>query len=197
MARAIDATKIERIKQATLQMVVEKGFGGASISEIAKLAGVAEGYLYRHYTGKTELVKDLLFQNLNEIVDVLENFLGEQYSVKEVFEKLLRILFRFANETPERIKFLYVLMSEYKFTIENAQRERIYDLCIRIREKGILSGEIEKGIGEEEIFLMGFMYPIQFINLRYKSFFNRTELGENEIIRIMNIYKNFLKNKDL
>jgi TetR/AcrR family transcriptional regulator, repressor of fatR-cypB operon len=197
MARSIDATKIERIKQATLQMVVEKGFGGASISEIAKLAGVAEGYLYRHYTGKAELVKDLLFQNLNEIVDVLEEFLGEQYSVKEIFEKLLRILFRYANEAPERIKFLYVLMSEYKFTIENVQRERIYNLCIRIREKGIFSGEIEKGIGEEEIFLMGFMFPIQFINLRYKSFFDKTELSENEIIRIMNIYKKILKNKDL
>ena len=49
MARQIDETKMHRIKEAAVQLVVENGYGGASILMIARKAGVAEGYLYRFY----------------------------------------------------------------------------------------------------------------------------------------------------
>jgi len=150
MARNIDDTKIERIKTAALEMVVQRGFGGASISEIAKLAGVAEGYLYRHYKGKSDLVNDLLFSNLNELIDKLEKLLDSNYSTKDIFEQLIRLLFNLANHQPERIKFLYVLMHDYNFKIQEEQRERIFKLCTRVKEKGQTSGEMNENIDEEE-----------------------------------------------
>ena len=51
MARIIDDGKIQRIREATIALVVQNGYGGASISSIARRAGVAEGYLYRFYKG--------------------------------------------------------------------------------------------------------------------------------------------------
>jgi TetR/AcrR family transcriptional regulator, repressor of fatR-cypB operon len=192
MARIIDETKIERIKEATLYMVVSKGYGGASISEIAKQAGVAEGYLYRHYKSKADLVNDLLFYHVNEIMDKLEKLLDNQYSVKEIFEHLTRGLFDLAINHPVRIKFLYVLMHDYNFKVQEMQRQRIFNLCSRVKEMGQKSGEIRKDIDEEEIYLLSVAYPIQFINLRLKNFFNLTQLGENELQKVSKIYLNLI-----
>ena len=193
MARSIDETKIERIKEATLKMVVSNGFGNASISEIAKKAGVAEGYLYNFYKSKTELVESLLYNLIDELSNKLESFLLEKSAVPAIFEQLIHELFTMANNQPEKIKFLYVLMNDYNFKIQESQRERIFQLCKQVKEKGILSGEMRQDIDEEEIYLSGVTYPIQFINLRLKNFFYRSELGTSEIEKVIRICKNSLK----
>lgn len=195
MARIIDESKMERIKAATLEMVVLKGFGGASISEIAHKAGVAEGYLYRHYKGKTDLVNDLLFTNLNHLIQKLESLLDNHHALSEIFEQLTRILFELANQHPERIKFLYVLMHDYNFKIQEEQREKIISLCSRVKEIALKSGEVAPEIDEEEIYLIGVAYPIQLINLHLKNFFNQTNLGEEEIKKVLNIQLNLIRKK--
>lgn len=193
MARSIDETKIERIKEATMQMVVSKGFGNASISEIARKAGVAEGYLYNFYKSKAELVESMLHFHINELTDKLENLLNHQTSTTEIIQQFIKEIFTIANENPEKIKFLYVLMNDYNFTIQQSQRERIFQLCGQVKEKGIQSGEIRPDIDEEEIYLIGVTYPIQFINLRFKNFFDRSAIGTAEIEKVLRICKNSLK----
>ena len=193
MARIIDETKIERIKAATLEMVVLKGYGGASISEIAHKAGVAEGYLYRHYKGKVELVNDLLFSNLNELIQKLESLLENRHTFPQIFERLTRMFFEIANKQPERIKFLYVLMHDYNFKIQEEQREKIINLCRQVKEVGQKSDENLLDVDEEEIYLLGVAYPIQFINLHLKSFFNNTNLGEEEVKKVLKIQLNLIK----
>jgi len=195
MARIIDETKIERIKEAAIQMVVLRGVGGASISEIAHKAGVAEGYLYRHYKGKTELINDLLFTIMNEVLNELQKLIDEQHPVDEIIEKVVRILFELANRDPERIKFLYVLMNDYNYSIQKDQQQRIFSLCKRVKEVSLSAGTIDSALSEEEIYLLGVAYPIQFINLRLKSFFYQSQLGEDEIKKVLHICLNSIKSK--
>lgn len=193
MARSIDETKIERIKKVTMEMVVSKGFGNASISEIARNAGVAEGYLYNFYKGKTDLVESLLHMVISEISDKLEWLLNENYTVSDIFEHLIREFFTIANQQPEKIKFLYVLMNDYNFKVQESQRKRIVDLCRQTKDKGIASNQIRDDIDEEELYLIAVTYPIQFINLRFKNFFERSELGNAEIEKVIRICKNSIK----
>jgi len=143
---------------------------------------------------KAELVDHLLFSNLNELINKLEEFLDDLHSVKDIFEQLIRVLFDIANKYPERVKFLFVLMHDYNFTVQDIQRKRILDLCKRVKGKGLITKEISKTTDEEEIFLLGFTYPIEFINLRFKNIFNRTALGEKEIQRVLKICVNAIKN---
>ena len=63
--RIKDINKLERVKQETLKIVVKKGYHGATISQIAKKAKVSDGYLYRHYANKSELVQTLFIENMN------------------------------------------------------------------------------------------------------------------------------------
>jgi AcrR family transcriptional regulator len=177
-----------------MQMVVLKGYGGASILEIARKAGVAEGYLYRFYKSKSELVDDLLYSTLNEIIEKLEILMkDETLSVDSIFRQLIDVLFDWSNFQPDKIKFLFVLMHDYNFEIRESQRDHICDLCRRVKEKGIQSGKIREGIDEEEILLLAVSYPIQFINLRLKNFFHRSDLGMDEKEKVLRICINSLK----
>jgi len=194
MARSIDKTKIEKIRNSAMELVVKKGYGGASISEIAKNAAVADGYLYRFYTSKSELVNDLLYSLLKELVDNMESFISDtKLTVKDAVEKLVRLLFEMAYQQPEKIKFLFVLMHDYNFEIHPEQRKKIFDLCRKAKHKGIKTKEISAAIDEEAIYLFTVSMPIQFLNLRLKNFFEKSSIDEKEIKRVINLSSKILQ----
>jgi hypothetical protein len=56
------------------------------------------------------------------------------------------------------------------------------------------NGEISPEIDEEDIYLIGVTYPIQFINHRLKAFFDLYELGEIEIKKVLSICEKLIKN---
>ncbi len=196
MARPIDENKIERIKQITMELIVHKGYGGASISEIAKKANVAEGYLYRFYKGKLELVEDILNKNIDELISVLEELIKNYHSIREIYEGVVRKMFEIAKTNPIRIQFIFVLMNDYNFSIEQNLRERIYNLCETIRVRGVNAKILRSDIDNDEIFLMGLSYPVQYINYRLKNFFSNNQLGETEIQKILKVCENSLKYED-
>ncbi|HEX3006821.1 MAG TPA: hypothetical protein VHO90_04300, partial [Bacteroidales bacterium] len=87
----------------------------------------------------------------------------------------------------------YVLMHDYNFSIQEEQREKIINLCRQVKSMGQKSGEVTSGIDEEELYLVGVSYPIQFINLHLKNFFNQTRLGEDEVRKVLKVQYNLIK----
>lgn len=184
MARIIDETKIGRIREATLELVVSNGYGGASISSIARKAGVAEGYLYRFYSSKQELVSSLLYDKVGRIIAKLEFVLKSCSSVKEVLDLLFGEFFNMADQSPEEVKFMHVLMHDYNFQVLDEQREQIKKLCDAVINIGVETGEMDAGVTAEEVFIMAIVYPIEFINLRMKGFFGQRGWSEKDKARV-------------
>ena len=56
----------ERILEAALELFAEKGYLGASMSDIAKQLGITKGALYKHYTGKQEIL-DSIVERMNQM----------------------------------------------------------------------------------------------------------------------------------
>ena len=193
MARLIDEGKIRRIKEATIQLVVQNGYGGAAISSIAKRAGVAEGYLYRFYSSKQQLVTELLYSKVAQIVEKLESLLETCTSTKDVMGQLIGELFRMGIETPVEIKFIYVLMHDYNFQVSDLQRQHIKGLIEKVIRIGIANGELNGRITVEEAYGMVIIYPIEFINLRMKGFFGINEWSAEEQNRVTEFSINALK----
>jgi AcrR family transcriptional regulator len=184
MARLIDETKIGRIKEATIELVVINGYGGASISSIARKAGVAEGYLYRFYSSKQELVSSLLYTKVGQIISKLELLLENCTSVKEVVDLLISEFFSMARNSPDEVKFIHVLMHEYNFQVSDEQREQIKQLCNAVIGIGTESGELNPETTAEEVFGMAIIYPIEFINLRMKGFFGKNDWSVDDKKRV-------------
>jgi AcrR family transcriptional regulator len=193
MARLIDEGKIRRIKEATIQLVVQNGYGGAAISSIAKRAGVAEGYLYRFYSSKQQLVTELLYSKVAQIVEKLESLLETCTSTKDVMGQLIGELFRMGIETPVEIKFIYVLMHDYNFQVSDLQRQHIKGLIEKVIRIGIANSELNSRITVEEAYGMVIIYPIEFINLRMKGFFGINEWSVEEQNRVAEFSINALK----
>ena len=67
--------RAQEILDAAREIFLEKGFGGASVAEIASKVGVVEGLVYSYYPTKRDLLNDVLCgMYLPLIRDIEESF---------------------------------------------------------------------------------------------------------------------------
>jgi len=62
------AAKRERIIRAAIRIFSQKGFFNSKISEIARLAGVADGTIYLYFKNKDDLLISLFEEKMGEVV---------------------------------------------------------------------------------------------------------------------------------
>src|SRR3954463_14790871 len=63
----------EAVLQAAEEVFAEKGFHAASMSEIARRAGVAVGTLYNHFADRETLLKHLLDTRCQELLALVDH----------------------------------------------------------------------------------------------------------------------------
>ena len=117
--------------QAALQLFGEKGFEGATVSEIAKKAGVSNGLMYNYFTSKEDLV-----------ITIFKDFLKNHFriwskkieAVDHPFEKLTIAVDRYIEplkKDPNNWSLIRELSSKEEF------KEEFWILVKPIREKYI------------------------------------------------------------
>ena len=176
MARITDVNRIKRLKDSTMKLVVENGFGGASAAMIAIDAKVASGYFYMHYKGKYEMVNSLLQEVFQEATYKLDEHLNSQHSFIQIVEEIVDHIFLIAEKDPVKLKFLYVLSNDYSFVIDDEIRLNVFNFLKRLKELGQESNSIDPEISEEDLYLLLLVNSIQYINLRFKFFSAKGEL---------------------
>lgn len=187
MARITDPTKLERIKQATIEMIVTHGYGGASISIIAARAGVADGYLYRHYSSKNLLVRDLFNESVEVFNTLFIQSLELQGSITEIICHYHRALVERAREYPENAKFFLMLINDFTFEIDDSIKKNTLLLCEKLLSRGIRQGEISDRTAIFEIYAVMITIPMQMLNLHLRGMFSQTDLDDHLAERISEI----------
>jgi len=193
MAKVIDETKLIRIKEAAIELVVQNGYGGASISAIARQADVAVGYLYRFYGSKYDLISDLLDDKLKDIAGYLEIMMEQCNTIQQVITPLVTYFIEMAKKQPHHIRFIYTLVNDYRFSILPNQHKRIHSLCSQLLNIGANTREISPNFNEEEIYLMTVIYPVVFINVRFKHLFSDATLSDEDKERMVSLCMSALK----
>lgn len=192
MARLTDHTKIERLKHATMKLVVERGFGGASAALIAKEAGVASGYFYMHYKGKYQMVNAILHEVYNEFFGCFEQLISSEESFAANLERLVRHSVAIANASPIKVKFLYVLTNDYSFVIDPAIREKTFSLVEQLRNIGLERQELDPALQVDDLYLILIATTLQYINLKYKH--QRSEVvSEDDIQHLLMLFLKFFR----
>ena len=105
--------------RAAAELMVEKGYGGTSIGDIAQVVGMTKAGLYHHISGK----QDMLFQILNHAMDELDRVVGTPVRLIEDPEQRLRQLIRLhiRGSIDHGLAFT-VLMSEINHLTAKQQR---------------------------------------------------------------------------
>lgn len=75
----------ELIELAAAELFAERGYGGASIDEIARRSGVTPPVLYDHFASKSDLYRRLLERHFAELREVWrEHFVGDDPAEQRV-----------------------------------------------------------------------------------------------------------------
>jgi AcrR family transcriptional regulator len=111
--RALAKTSvIERIKEAALSLVVERGVGATTIRDLAQMAGVAEGALYRHYATKEDLIRDLFRERYAAFARRLEIVQAGQRDLRAKLRAIVRDTCRLFDE--DQISYRFLLLAQHE-----------------------------------------------------------------------------------
>ncbi len=167
MARLTDHSKLEKIKQSAM--------------------------LYRFFKSKEELTLNLLNSKIEDIANHVENSLKQSSSFKEIISFIITDIFKIAENSHTDIKFMYVMMNDYNFSVHSDLKERITGLIKEAYKIGKDTNQADPRLNLEDIFIFTVVYPIQFINLRLKNFFGNKTWTQEDIDNIIDICIKTLK----
>ncbi len=122
----------EKLIEATLELISEKGYLGASTREIANLAEVSELTLFRHFGKKEALFEEVLNSRtfLPRLIHLLEEVQG--MSCREALET---IGIQYVETLKERKRMVRIILSEFNTYPEKVRR--VHMRFVRDMEKAV------------------------------------------------------------
>ncbi|MCG8700425.1 MAG: TetR/AcrR family transcriptional regulator [Bacteroidales bacterium] len=189
----IDKTKLSRINEAAVELIVKNGYSAITVSTLARRAGVSERMLYQLHKSKQDLFNHLLFSKISPMLKSIDSGLEEGKSLKEVLKMVIDYLFSMAKEKPKDLKFLYVLIHDYDFQTSYDIQEQIRKLIEKALTKGKERGEINSQVGYEDLYNVAISYPIVFFNLRFRNFFGKSTLNDEDRKHVLEFSVHALK----
>lgn len=167
MAKQIDQTKIERIRNSAIAIISEQGIQGSSVAAIAKHAGVSVGYLYRHYPSKEALVNDMLEMMFEIINYKISSLIDDRKSIEYVVDGVVRHIIDIAHQDKERMKFLIMLTNDFSININQKLTQRIDNLAEELMSMVKENDTLRSDLLEEDLYLALIGVPMQYLALRY------------------------------
>jgi AcrR family transcriptional regulator len=129
------------VYRAAAELMVEKGFAGTSIADIAKATGMTKAGLYHHISSK----QDMLYQMLKHAMDELERVVSSPVRLIEDPEERLRQLMRLQIQGLVRHGLVFVVLFSEINHLAPAQQKEIRG---RIKEHHALIRETLRELAE-------------------------------------------------
>ena len=134
----------EKVYHAVMEMVIKRGYAGATTKQIAEAANISEVTLFRKYGSKAALVKQAI-ATLAERVD----FKSAAIYSGDVTADLLRVVQVYQASAEKYGQFFYLMLSEIPRYPELAEAldtpftmiEHIGQLLARYQAEGVLKQE--------------------------------------------------------
>src|SRR5229473_5837535 len=142
-----NSTKKEVIIEKASRLFREKGFGAASMRDLAEHVGVEAASLYNHIQSKSEILQAICFKVANDFLSHLE---AVQASPEPALKKLELIIRFHIRMMMDQYEFVYISDHEWRHLPEpylsnflnqrRSYRKRLSDII----ELGITREEIKK-----------------------------------------------------
>ncbi len=141
-----NSTKKEVIIEKASKLFREKGFGAASMRDLAEHVGVEAASLYNHIQSKSEILQAICFKVANEFISHLEVVESSNQPTLKKMETIIRLHIRMMLDQYE---YVYISDHEWRHLPEpylsnflnqrRSYRKRLADII----EQGIQKGEMK------------------------------------------------------
>lgn len=131
------------ILDAARALVAEGGFAAVQMTEVAKKAGVATGTLYRYFSSKEALCREVFREVSVREMDMLATIASSDDAASE---RLVKVLRTFAGRAVRGRRLSYALLAE-PLDVNLAEERSFFrrthaEIFVRILEDGIENGEL-------------------------------------------------------
>jgi|SRR5579863_3451077 AcrR family transcriptional regulator len=126
----------DRILDAAVQLFSRQGFAGSSTHEIARLAGVSEVTVFRHFPRKKDLFWAATESRLRRLRISLElrNRLKSDEDPRTALPGIVELLVEIVYHHPETVRLLYLSLFELDHGAERILRKHLIPLFQPLRE---------------------------------------------------------------
>ncbi|SET15135.1 transcriptional regulator, TetR family [Natronincola peptidivorans] len=180
MARITDPQKIENVKRAVMEIIVDHGYSALSIDAIAKKAKVSGGYLYRHYNSKEELLEDTFetsFLKFQEEVGRIFTFSSNFY---EFVSNFVNMVFELTIEDSIYSQMIATILIDKNMEkiMEDDEISFFHESLDKLLHLGKKTGEINPQTTREEMILVIMVIPFSYViwkaqDPQYEAYFQK------------------------
>ena len=100
-----------RLDRAAISMFARHGVAGTSVRDIAQSAGIADGTLYRHYSSKERMARELFERHYTALARTFEDCANTADGLAAKLRAIIEGAYRLFDEEPDLFGFL--LLSQH------------------------------------------------------------------------------------
>jgi len=134
------------ILDAAAQVFRQKGFHGASMSDIAASVHLQKASLYHHVTSKQEILLDLLDRALGMLTEIIAGIAGQSIPADR---KLKQMMLAYLSALAENSDLAAVLLFEHRSLDKKTharhvpQRDKFEKIWLDVLEEGVRAGKFD------------------------------------------------------
>lgn len=151
--------KTIRILDAATRIFAKKGFYNATISDVAKVAEVAEGTIYLYFKNKDDLLISIFEHSMDLFIQEVNRELTGVPDPKEKLKRFLSLHLRLVQKNPDLAQVLQIelrqsskFMKEYEGGKFSEYLNVVRSILEEGQQKGIFRPEIDPRILRRAIF---------------------------------------------
>jgi TetR/AcrR family fatty acid metabolism transcriptional regulator len=141
--------KRARILEAAIKVFAERGFHSATVAEIARAAGVADGTIYLYFKGKDDLLLRLFDEKMTEILAESRSELAKERTAPARLARFIELHLELVERNPDLASVMIVELRQSAHFIKAADRAKLaayVDLIAEVVKDGQDKGELTAGI---------------------------------------------------
>ena len=158
-AREQKTDKRARIVEAAVRVFAERGFFNATVAEIARAAGVADGTIYLYFKSKDDLLLQLFEEKMAELLASAQQALAEETTAPARLSRFIEHHLAAVEKNPELAAVLIVELRQSAQALRPAEKARLQSYLeviaevVRLgQEKGELDASVSPSVVKRAVF---------------------------------------------
>ena len=130
---------------AAVKVFADRGFHSATVAEIARIAGVADGTIYLYFKGKDDLLLRVFDEEMTRLLAAAKAALAEEASAPARLKRFITLHFALVEKNPDLASVLIVELRQSAQFLKAADRAKLaayVDLIAEVVRSGQESGEL-------------------------------------------------------